>query len=134
MLGTVKWFNDEKGYGFIVTKSGDDVFVHFSDILCRGFKTLYPGEEVAFNLDEDEKGLKARKVELVRTGDERTAFFNTDLVFTEKDQKAFLITPEGRLQFDESLDMDSAAKSFVNKVEKLWRDLTSKEEEENGDR
>lgn len=60
--GTVKWFNDAKGYGFIEQPGGEDVFVHFSAIEMDGFKTLAEGEEVEFELRQTEKGLQASKV------------------------------------------------------------------------
>ena len=60
--GHVKWFNDSKGFGFIGQESGDDVFVHHSAIQMEGFKTLYEGDSVEFELIEDSKGLKADKV------------------------------------------------------------------------
>lgn len=60
--GTVKWFNDSKGYGFIAQTEGDDVFVHFSAISGEGFRTLSEGEEVEFELRESEKGLQAANV------------------------------------------------------------------------
>jgi CspA family cold shock protein len=60
--GNVKWFNDQKGFGFIGQESGDDVFVHHSAIQMEGFKTLYEGDAVEFELIEDSKGLKADKV------------------------------------------------------------------------
>ena len=50
--GTVKWFNAEKGYGFISQESGDDVFVHFSAIQGKGFKTLEEGQSVSFEIEE----------------------------------------------------------------------------------
>ena len=50
MKGTVKWFNDSKGYGFIEQAEGNDLFVHFSAILSEGFRTLQEGEEVEFEL------------------------------------------------------------------------------------
>ena len=61
-VGRVKWFNERKGYGFIGQESGDDVFVHHSAIQGEGFKTLYEGQEVEFEIIEDSKGLKADKV------------------------------------------------------------------------
>lgn len=62
MKGTVKWFNDSKGYGFIRQPSGDDVFVHHSSIVADGFRTLQEGEEVEFELHETEKGVQAANV------------------------------------------------------------------------
>ncbi len=62
MNGTVKWFNAEKGFGFITTEEGNDVFVHFSQIEKEGFKTLEEGEEVEFNVVEGDKGLQAENV------------------------------------------------------------------------
>lgn len=60
--GTVKWFNDSKGYGFIARSGGDDVFVHFSQILGDGFRTLKEGQEVEFELRETDRGLQAEQV------------------------------------------------------------------------
>ena len=60
--GTVKWFNDDKGYGFITRESGDDVFVHFSAIQGDGFKTLSEGQHVTFEVEERERGLQAANV------------------------------------------------------------------------
>jgi len=60
--GTIKWFNSKKGFGFIEQESGDDVFVHFSAIEMSGFKTLAEGERVAFEVEENDKGLSAKKV------------------------------------------------------------------------
>ena len=60
--GTVKWFNDDKGYGFITRESGDDVFVHFSAIQGDGFKSLSEGLHVTFDVEEGERGLQAANV------------------------------------------------------------------------
>jgi CspA family cold shock protein len=60
--GTVKWFNDKKGFGFIQQDGGPDVFVHFSAIKGDGFKTLAEGQAVEFEILEDEKGAKAQNV------------------------------------------------------------------------
>ena len=64
--GEVKWFSNEKGYGFIERADGEDVFVHHSDILGDGFKTLEPGETVEYEVIDAEKGPKA--LEVVREG------------------------------------------------------------------
>jgi cold shock protein len=61
--GTVKWFNDSKGFGFITSDEGTDVFVHHSDIQGDGFKTLAEGETVSFDMAEGEKGPKAINVQ-----------------------------------------------------------------------
>lgn len=61
--GTVKWFNDRKGYGFIIPDGMDiDVFVHYSQIQSEGFKTLNEGEKVEFEMFQDAKGARARSV------------------------------------------------------------------------
>ncbi len=62
MKGTVKWFNESKGYGFIKSPKGDEVFVHFSAIQAQGFRTLSEGEEVEFEVKESEKGPQASNV------------------------------------------------------------------------
>ncbi|MFQ6104457.1 MAG: cold-shock protein [Candidatus Glassbacteria bacterium] len=61
-VGRVKWFNDAKGYGFIETEEGQDVFVHFSAINGTGFRSLREGEQVEFEVVQDEKGPKAANV------------------------------------------------------------------------
>lgn len=60
--GTVKWFNDKKGYGFISEVEGRDVFVHFSAIDMTGFKTLAEGDAVIFDVEESERGPEAKNV------------------------------------------------------------------------
>lgn len=60
--GTVKWFNSEKGFGFIEVEGGDDVFVHFSAIEGKGFKTLDEGQSVEFEIVEGQRGPQAEKV------------------------------------------------------------------------
>lgn len=62
MEGTIKWFNSKKGFGFIEQETGDDVFVHFSAIEMSGFKTLSEGEKVQFEVEENDKGLSAKRV------------------------------------------------------------------------
>lgn len=60
--GTVKWFSDEKGYGFIEQEDGKDIFVHFSSITMPGFKTLAEGDLVSFDIEESDRGLVAKNV------------------------------------------------------------------------
>ena len=61
-IGTVKWFNGSKGYGFISREGADDVFVHYSAILVEGFKTLDEGQRVEFSVEQGAKGLQAVNV------------------------------------------------------------------------
>lgn len=60
--GTVKWFNESKGFGFIERENGEDVFVHFSAIVTEGFKTLADGDHVTFDVVKGPKGLQAANV------------------------------------------------------------------------
>ncbi len=60
--GTVKWFNDAKGFGFISREGGGDIFVHHSSIQGKGFKSLAEGDKVSFDVEEGEKGPKAVNV------------------------------------------------------------------------
>jgi len=60
--GTVKWFNSRKGYGFIATSDGHDVFVHYSCITSEGYKTLAEGDPVTFDIVQGEKGPRAENV------------------------------------------------------------------------
>ncbi len=60
--GTVKWFNKDKGYGFISRNDGKDVFVHYSAIKSKGFKTLEEGQRVSFDVVEDQRGPNADNV------------------------------------------------------------------------
>lgn len=62
LVGKVKWFNNEKGYGFIIKENYDDIFVHYSQIQDEGFKTLEEGQVVEFDLIDGEKGLQAQNV------------------------------------------------------------------------
>ena len=64
--GTVKWFNNQKGYGFISDEGGNDVFVHFSDLNMDGFKTLNEGNSVEYDLTEGAKGPQDVNVTVVR--------------------------------------------------------------------
>jgi len=63
--GTVKWFNNSKGFGFIARESGDDVFVHFRAIRGEGYKSLQEGQNVEFELHDGEKGLQAQDVDVI---------------------------------------------------------------------
>jgi len=63
--GKVKWFNDTKGFGFITKDTGEDVFVHYSAIDGKGFRTLIEGQEVEFDIREGPKGLQASNVNKV---------------------------------------------------------------------
>ncbi len=63
--GTVKWFNADKGFGFITREGGDDVFVHHNAITGDGYKSLDEGQKVEFEVGETEKGLQAREVTVV---------------------------------------------------------------------
>jgi len=65
MNGTVKWFNADKGFGFITGEDGTDVFAHFSQINIDGFKTLEEGQKVTFNVAQGQKGPQAENIELV---------------------------------------------------------------------
>ena len=64
--GTVKWFNAEKGYGFIAREGGDDLFVHYSEIQGNGYRSLEEGATVEFEVTQGRKGLQASAVTLVR--------------------------------------------------------------------
>jgi CspA family cold shock protein len=60
--GTVKWFNGSKGYGFISTDEGNDVFVHYNSIVGNGYRSLDEGDKVQFEVEEGPKGLQAKNV------------------------------------------------------------------------
>ncbi len=64
--GTVKWFNGEKGYGFITPESGADLFVHYSEIQSDGFRSLNEGDRVEFEITEGKKGKQASAVRLIK--------------------------------------------------------------------
>jgi cold shock protein len=63
--GVVKWFNDQKGYGFIQQENGADVFVHHSGIVATGFKSLHEGDRVTFDIEQGKKGPAAVNVKVV---------------------------------------------------------------------
>lgn len=65
MIGKVKWFNAEKGFGFISQKEGSDIFVHYSQIAQEGYKTLEENQEVEYEVIETPKGLQARNVKAI---------------------------------------------------------------------
>jgi CspA family cold shock protein len=65
VVGTVKWFNGSKGYGFIAREGGPDVFVHFSAIQGNGFKNLEEGQKVEFTIEQGPKGLQAANVVVI---------------------------------------------------------------------
>ncbi|MDD3392201.1 MAG: cold-shock protein [Bacilli bacterium] len=67
MRSKVKWFNNDKGFGFIEHKDGEDIFVHYSAILSPGFKTLVEGQYVEFELVRTDKGLQAKNVVEIKT-------------------------------------------------------------------
>jgi CspA family cold shock protein len=60
--GTVKWFNSTKGFGFITREEGEDIFVHYNEILGNGYKSLDDGDQVQFEIGEGPKGLQAKEV------------------------------------------------------------------------
>ena len=62
IIGTVKWFNGEKGYGFLAQENGPDVFVHFTAIQTTGYRTLTEGQTVEFSIEQGPKGLQASNV------------------------------------------------------------------------
>ena len=63
--GTVKWFNESKGYGFLSQPEGEDIFVHYTSIQGDGFRTLKEGQEVEFNVERGPKGLQASNVTIL---------------------------------------------------------------------
>jgi cold shock protein len=65
IVGTVKWFNSSKGYGFLSREGGPDVFVHFSAIQSQGYRTLTEGQKVEFTVEKGPKGLQASNVVLI---------------------------------------------------------------------
>ncbi|MCH9663880.1 MAG: cold shock domain-containing protein [Gammaproteobacteria bacterium] len=67
MIGRVKWFNDEKGFGFIEQEDGRDIFVHYSAILAQGRRNLKEGQEVSFTMIESERGPQAKDVSVIKS-------------------------------------------------------------------
>ncbi|QSX08166.1 cold-shock protein [Alkalibacter rhizosphaerae] len=66
MSGTVKWFNSDKGFGFITGDDGNDVFAHYSQIVADGFKTLEEGQKVTFDIVQGPKGPQAENIQVVK--------------------------------------------------------------------
>ena len=64
--GSVKWFNEKKGYGFIQQENGQDLFVHYTAIQSEGFKTLTEGQRVSFEVEDTPKGPKAKNVQVIQ--------------------------------------------------------------------
>ena len=64
--GKVKWFNDQKGFGFIEQDGGKDLFVHYTGIISSGFKTLSEGQRVRFEVEDSPKGPKAKNVQIIK--------------------------------------------------------------------
>ncbi len=67
--GTVKWFNNKKGHGFITGRDGKDVFVHYSALDGSGYKTLYPGQKVEYTVIENEHGIQSEDVKIIKEED-----------------------------------------------------------------
>ena len=67
-IGTVKWFSDAKGYGFIAQADGPDVFVRYAEIRMEGYRTLKPGMQVRFDVEEGPQGMQAKGVSVVPGG------------------------------------------------------------------
>jgi CspA family cold shock protein len=76
-IGTVKWFNNGKGYGFIEREEGDDLFVHYSAIMGEGYRSLEEGQRVEFDIEQSPKGLQAANV---NEGAFLIKVFNLDIV------------------------------------------------------
>lgn len=92
LKGTVKWFNDAKGFGFIEHTSGRDVFVHYSVIATEGFKTLKDGETVEYEFKEGPKGLQAVKV--VRSAAEQSAIESAAQTLEASDEQESSVETE----------------------------------------
>ncbi len=75
-VGHVKWFNEKKGFGFIVNSKGEDIFVHYKDIVGVGFKTLHEDDTVSYLVDKGPKGMKA--LEVLRIEQEETVLAEED--------------------------------------------------------
>jgi CspA family cold shock protein len=86
--GTVKFFNAEKGFGFISRTDGDDVFVHFSNIEGSGYKTLEEGQKVEFEVAPGRKGEEAQKVRVIWLGTQRSSFGKLELERAKKAKAA----------------------------------------------
>ena len=69
-IGTVKWFDPKKGFGFVVNEDGADVFVHYTNIECEGFRCLKSGQEVEYTEESSHKGLQGKQVQLLSCDEE----------------------------------------------------------------
>ena len=112
--GTVKWFNPDKGYGFICREDGDDLFVHFSEIQMDGFKTLDEGQPIEFEITTGQNGKhqasSVHKISYLRTlpskGDLRVSFFVTSLFLQLQLPRALIPMLDGKVgKFREFLDI-----------------------------
>ncbi len=85
--GTVKWFNNAKGYGFILSADGtNDIFAHYSAINMDGYKTLKAGQEVTYDLVEGQKGLHATNIVAVRNGEEELEESGSELIDVQESE------------------------------------------------
>src|ERR1700730_421981 len=118
--GTVKWFNDAKGYGFISRQSGEDVFVHFSAIQAGGFRSLQEGQSVEFDVAKGPKGLQAENVKPLEF---------TDQDFRKKKKKIMKAQPAGNrrpdgLRSDPGPLAFQALLRFAQKKARIFRQVT----------
>lgn len=116
ITGTVKWFNDAKGFGFIEHTSGRDVFVHYSVIEAEGFKTLKDGEQVEYSIEEGPKGLHAVKVQRANqpeTSESLSAQENEDRSDSEIDEQQATIISNADIAKTRSLQ-DSIIRETID--------------------
>ena len=113
--GKVKWFDDNKGYGFIEQDVGDDLFVHYSDIQQEGYKTLREGQEVEFEIEETEKGLAAKEVNVVGDGEAAEDEFADSSFDEEEFDQQF--DEEFEDDFDDEFEDDFGTSDFEDEEE-----------------